>query len=173
MPLVDFLLPMLDDHLRVVALGVGHVNAQLNYNPGLSFYLQADLARPLIVEQGVLLPGSTTLVSATTAVGPMCVPIILLPCVAACWPVRAWQEYLWRCLLLLPLLILLFALDVPIQLLGYVERFLAGENVAAHWVRWSVFLDHGGRVLLALLASYIVVVSAQSMTHQMQKRRSS
>jgi hypothetical protein len=89
---------------------------------------------------------------------------IILLIVLLGWPQRSWRELGARLLLALPLLVLLIAVDAPLELLGNLQ-----ESVARHWdpqgfrplFAWDVFLEGGGNSALALGFAALAIAGAR------------
>lgn len=90
--------------------------------------------------------------------------VVALP-LLACWPVRRWQEYLWRLLPAGAILLLLAAVDVPLVLSAqvwqlYVDAFDPGRF--SPLLGWSSFLQGGGRFALAVLVATLATRLGQT-----------
>jgi hypothetical protein len=91
------------------------------------------------------------------------VPQVIFLTVAWSWPCARRRELVARLALTLPALSILLALDVPAHLVGLVEIYLAevgrvnASSRAAWPITWMIFMESGGRWLLAILVAAVCV----------------
>lgn len=147
LPLFRWELGLLDDHYRILFLGLATQGADSVVR------LDVTLARPVIVGARVIEPDPRGFASATTLLGHVLQTAIVFLALLAAWPARRRAEYPWRLLAGIPLLFFVLMADVPFVLLGEIWALLSDHHAPGRFsplLAWSGFLQSGGRIALAL-----------------------
>jgi hypothetical protein len=147
LPLFKWELAVLDDTFRVDRLSIDHDGADQVVR------LDVGLARPLTLNGRTFRPDPRGKATASTLVGNLILPCVLLTAVTLAWPIRGWRRLPTRVLLLLPALLLLCLLVVPFLLLGALWGMIldaADPNRFSVLLTWSDFLLGGGSLALAM-----------------------
>lgn len=102
-------------------------------------------------------------VSSSTLLGHALQHVIILFTAALSWPVGAWRERGILILLAMPGLILIEILDIPVVLAGALEDLVLanydpGLLSSSLLVRGMDFMNSGGRLMLSLVISALIVV---------------
>lgn len=158
LPVFRWELGLLDDHYRILFLGLSSQGADSVVR------LDVTLARPVIAGARVIVPDSRGIATVTTLAGHVLQPVILMLAVLAAWPARKRAEYLLRASCGLPLLVLLLMVDVPFVLLAEIWSMFMESHAPGRYsslIAWSAFLQSGGRSALALALSVFVVIAGQ------------
>jgi hypothetical protein len=90
------------------------------------------------------------------------------------WPQRSMFELAARCLIAAPLLIVLFAADAPLELLGNYQQAVIGglyPNVSRPLFVWDKFLEGGGSGALALGFAAIAIAIAGITDAKLHQRK--
>jgi len=156
--LFNWLIPLLYDRVDHFHVGLVLQNSEWVY------LLKANNSTPILIGL-TLLPANSGLSSSTLLAHSFQHLLFFIPvvvggaCYHRCSPMRLW-------LLSLLLLLLLEVIDIPFVLIGSIEDLLL-FNVApiAHaeslWIKWLAFLSNGGRIGLAMIAAWFVVIASQ------------
>jgi hypothetical protein len=132
--------------------------------------VEVGLARPLALNGRTFYPDPRGKASASTLVGNAILPCVLLIAVALAWPVRSLRSFAARALLLIPLLLLLLALDGPFllwgALWGLVLQAAGIPNAFSPLLIWSDFLLNGGGLALALVLGACVAAVAERLSNR-------
>lgn len=130
--------------------------------------IQPVLVRPVRLNAELSLPPGTRLRRFVTHVDHTLVPPLLFLLVLFAWPASRWRELAVRLLLAVPVLVLVLALTAPILLVGQVQMVLTDLKVMAGdpfrqpaLVRMMVFMESGGRWLLALAGGVVCIAAAR------------
>lgn len=153
-PVVAALLPLfkgelvaLDDTFRVDRLYIDREGADQVVR------LDVGLAHALSVNGRTFQPDPRGRATASTLVGNVTLPCVLLTAIALAWPLRRWRHLATRALLLGPALLLLCVLNAPFilwaALWGLVVQ-VADPHPFSPLLMWSDFLIGGGGFALAL-----------------------
>ena len=153
-PLTEALLPLfeielrhLDDTFRLDALYIDRDGADEVVR------IDVGLAHALSLNGRTFYPDSRGRATASTLVGNVTLPPVLLVAAAMAWPLRNNRRWAARVLLLVPALLLLCLLDAPFilwaALWGLVVQ-AADPDRFSSLLTWSDFLLCGGAVALAL-----------------------
>lgn len=127
--------------------------------------MRADLARPTYINGYLIAPLATKPSSGgwyqvNLSVSAALKSSFILLVVVLSWPARIRREWIKRILIAMPLLVLLFALDAPLDLLGNLEDGIAREfdpNGTRLLFSWATFLEGGGNSVLALALSGVAI----------------
>ena len=114
--------------------------------------LQAGLAHPLTLNGRTFTPDPRGRATATTLVGNVSVPMIVLTATALAWPVRRSRCYAWRAAALLPALLIMVMLVAPFLLLGSIWGLLvevADPGRFSPLLLWCDGLESGGAAAIA------------------------
>jgi hypothetical protein len=173
-PIVAFALPAvrgeiaaLDDNISITSLETSREGTDRMIR------LRANLSRPVYSEHGTIYPVGWLPQSRRggyqiylNAIGVLQAPVVLLIAVLG-WPHRSFRELAVRIAYALPLLILLAAIDAPLELLGNF-RHAALAGVGSHGIEllfsWDRFLEGGGNVALALAFAAAAISAARART---------
>jgi hypothetical protein len=125
----------------------------------------AMLEHVLLVDGRVVVPDGVGRIRVTTTLGNVLQPVLVGLALIGIWPGR-WREWLWRPMLLAPLLAVVLVLDTP---LGFALR-LWHTTLNAHQVPhdalllgWVAALNGGGRLALGLVAGGLAVAGAATL----------
>jgi hypothetical protein len=151
-PVLQGVVEMATDDFRILDMELGADRGV----PALQ--VRADLARPLVVSGGVLMPinsGSDAgWMEVQLALGGILQHPLMLCIVVLAWPAAGWKEYLVRACLALPLVLLLLLVTLPSTILAELW-FPFHDDYApdTFWplLAWSRFLMGGGGLVLGLL----------------------
>jgi len=116
-------------------------------------------------------------VSSSTLLGHALQHAIIILTVALSWPVGAWRERGILILLAMLGLILIEILDIPLVLAGALEDLVLANYdpsllSSSLLVRGMDFMNSGGRLMLSLVVSALIVVLWKaSITHYCDKKR--
>jgi hypothetical protein len=163
--LVETLLPLLhrelgwlDDNYRILTLTLATQGADSVIR------LDVTLARFVVVGSQVIAPDPRGHAVVSTLASSVLQPAIIGLALLAVWPASRTAQYAWRCLIGLPLLLLMLPLDIPFVLLGELWQVIVASSAQHEFsplLAWNDFLQQGGRQVLALCASVLVIVLAQ------------
>jgi hypothetical protein len=122
--------------------------------------MRADLQRPRQFSKGIVYPFAWRANIRgwyrvhSNAMGTLQGCLIFLIAILIC-PQRDYREFLIRMLVAVPLVIILFAVDAPLDLLGNFQEAVA-RHVDPHAIRplfvWDRFLEGGGSTAMAFAA---------------------
>lgn len=153
-PLTEALLPLfeselahLDDTFRIDRLYIDRDGADRVVR------IDVGLAHALTLNGRTFHPDSRGRATASTLVGNVTLPGVLLAAVALAWPSRNRRQWVARGLLLLPALLVLCLLDVPFILWAALWGLViqaADPNRFSALLTWSDFLLSGGAFALAM-----------------------
>jgi len=90
---------------------------------------------------------------ATTLMGHVLLPLVLLAGLVLAWPAGSWAVWLWRVPKLLPAMALMVAVNVPVVLWASIWRLHVEAFEPTLWsplLIWSDFLQAGGEHALAV-----------------------
>lgn len=164
LPGMKYELAHLDGTFRVDRLSV--------VKDGADRTLKVDvgLARPLALNGRTFHPDPRGKAAASTLVGNVTLPVLLLVAVTFAWPGRRPQSFAVRALILIPLLLLLLALDGPFllwgALWGLVLQAAGIPNAFSPLLIWSDFLLNGGVLALALVLGACVAAVAERLSNR-------
>jgi len=160
LPLWRIEIPLVDAHWRVERLWIDHEGAD-------------QVVRVLIGLRGCLKVGSglvcdspEPLGNASTLVGNLTLPSVLLLALVLAWPARSLREWGSRGLCGLLALLLLWMVDLPLTLLAAfwtVLRDALGHGQPSLLVAWADFLQAGGRPALALALAAASIAGGQAL----------
>ena len=103
--------------------------------------------------------------NASTLVGHVILPVLVLTGLVLAWPARSLGAWLWRWPKLLPAAALLVALNVPTVLWAGIWRLHVDAFAPETWsplLVWADFLQAGGEHVLALLLAALCVAQKPS-----------
>lgn len=146
-PLFESELRALDRTFRVDRVSVDHDG------PDPVFLLEVGLARPVSLNGQTFYPDPRGRATASTLVGNLTLPCVLLLAIALAWPVRNGRFLAIRTLVLVPTLLLLCALGVPLILWAGIWGVIihaADPDRLSPLLLWRDFLLDGGTFALAL-----------------------
>jgi hypothetical protein len=168
-PLVKVLLPAMgaeitaiDDNVSILQLDVVRDGSKSRIR------MRADLLRPTYINGYRVVPLASTSSSGgwyqvnLNASAALKSTFILLVVVLS-WPAGDRREWIKRVLIAIPLLLLLFAADAPLDLLGNLQDGIAREfdpKGIRPLFTWSTFLEGGGNSVLALALSGVAIALA-------------
>lgn len=163
LPLLRWELTWLADDFRILSLDV--VRGPRGGDSVIR--LETTLAHFVMLGSHVLSPNPGIKETVSTVTGTVFRPMIMGLTMLVVWPVaRSWQ-YLRRLAIGVPLLLLIFPIDVPLMLLGQlaeVLQFLSHTQGEFAWaISWKFFLQDGGPIVLAFCMAFIAIVMAQKM----------
>lgn len=154
LPLFRWELGVLDDHYRIVHLGLATQGAD-----GV-IRLDVTLQRPVFVSGHLVLPDPRGRASVTTLTGNALQSAIVFTALAVAWPARGWTEAAARACCWMLLLPALLMLDIPFVLTGELWALLLERHAPASpspLVAWKEFLQGGGRLALAIAAGGLAI----------------
>jgi hypothetical protein len=170
--LLATLIPAIRAEIRLVQPAIDIVSLQLAQRDGThSLALRADLAYPVYVGDVAIRPlgwnrsGHGYFEISTSTRGLLLAPAILLIGLLA-WPAAGWREMAVRLLVALPMLAVLVALDVPLDLAGTFQHAVihhAGLDPPLALFAWAQFLEGGGNVAIALAMAVTAIALAGKM----------
>jgi len=161
LPLFRWELGVLDDHYKIVQLGLATQGAD-----GV-IRLDVTLQRPVFVSGHLVLPDPRGRANVTTLSGNVLQPVIVFLALLVAWPARGWTETAARTccgLLLLPVLMMV---DVPFVLMGELWALLLDRHAPTSFspvIAWKEFLQGGGRLALAFTAGGLAIVLASRIS---------
>lgn len=170
--LVKMLLPVfkaemqwLDDTYRIDRLAIDTQGADQVIR------VEVGLAHCIVLSDHAFCPDPRGHANASTLVGNVSLPAVLLVGVAVAWPARRGRERFLRILVLPLALSLLWALDVPMILWAsiwslHVDAF--APDLVSPLLIWRDFLQSGGRLALAGALSLVTVAFSAGLrfSHQ-------
>jgi hypothetical protein len=126
-------------HLDAIALNPIWVHADLTVNPGAKLTSGTHLLHSLV-------------------------PLVIMYSVLISWPVKNLQQRLLIIALSLPIMLMLLGGLIPFLLIGHIEMMLSDYAVQGGvsqpislTLRWMLFTESGGRWIMALLASGLII----------------
>jgi hypothetical protein len=165
LPLVRFELELIDGNLLVHSLTLGnwheHASVLLLANLRHAWYHGAWLIQPLGWPPNP--PG--WYVAAVSESGAL-QAVALFGILVIAWPARATREAIARGVVALPLAMLLFALDAPLDLLGNLQQRVLATVDPSDQVplfSWARFLEGGGNLALAITLAGVAIWSAERL----------
>ena len=153
----------LDDTYRIERLYVDHQGADRVIR------IVVGLAHCVMLEDRPFCGHPKALANASTLLGNVTLPAILLVAPVLAWPARRWQEHGMRLVALLPALTMLWALDVPFVLWAalfslHVDAF--APDLFSPLLVWSQFLQGGGRLALAFVLGAAALTVARALAER-------
>jgi hypothetical protein len=148
LPLFKGELARLDDRFRIDRIYVDHDGADQVVR------VEVGLAHEFSVKGRTFRPDPRGLATASTLVGNLTLPCVLLVAVALAWPVRDRALLTLRFLFLVPSLLVLCMLGVPFILWAALWGLIlqvADPNGFSPLLMWSDFLLGGGHFALAIV----------------------
>ena len=162
LPGVRLVMQQWDDTYRIEDLGLFRVGADRVVGVSVS------LARCVVMEGLAVCPGAHKgLAQASTLAGSVDLVLILMGAGVLTWPVRQRQEYAWRLVAVVPVVLLIWSVDVPLVLWGAIWSLHHDAYVPASWsplLAWVDFMKSGGRLALTGLGGGTVIAWAQAMS---------
>jgi hypothetical protein len=162
-PAVQFEITALDNNILILSLGLNRGGTRATLR------LRANLLRPLYYEGRMIYPipeSQGWYQIDINAQGLLLSMLIFLSAILG-WPQRNAREMFLRAVIAIPVLALLFALDIPLQLLGNFQQALI-RNVVPLATRplyaWDIFLDGGGSAALALVLACCAISAAAALS---------
>jgi hypothetical protein len=153
-PVTEALLPLfkgeiarLDDAYRIDRLYIDRDAADQVVR------IDVGLARPLSLNGRTFYPDPRGRATASTLVGNVTLPCVLMIAVSLAWPCRSGRRFVMRALVLMPALLLLCLLDVPFILWASIWGLIvqaADPNRFSPLLMWCDFLLGGGGFALAM-----------------------
>lgn len=164
LPGMKYELAHLDGTFRIDGMSV------VRDGPDRSVRVDVGLARPLSLNGRTFNPDPRGKASASTLVGNVTLPCVLMVAVALAWPRRSLRSFAARALVLIPVLLLLSALDGPFllwgALWGLVLQAAGVPNAFSPLLIWTDFLLSGGGLALALVFGACVGVVAERLSNR-------
>ena len=161
-PLYQLITTVLDSHIAVA-----HINIIQKYDQN---FIQVDsvLSRQFFIGGHFFLLESTAPSSFLMAVDLVLQPVIMLYTLILAWPVLVYKEYIVRLALGTLLLLILMALDLPLQIIYQhwvnVEKVLhTTGNAEGFLLFWSNFSNGGGLIALSLTIGMISIGIARRL----------
>ena len=161
-PLYQLITTVLDSHIVVA-----HINIIQKYDQN---FIQVDsvLSRQFFIGGHFFLLESTAPCSFLMAVDLVLQPVIMLYTLILAWPVLVYREYIVRLALGTLLLLILMALDLPLQIIYQhwvnVEKILhTTGNAEGFLLFWSNFSNGGGLIALSLTIGMISIGIAKRL----------
>ena len=155
-PLYQLITTVLDSHIAVA-----HINIIQKYDQN---FIQVDsvLSRQFFIGGHFFLLESTVPSSFLMAVDLVLQPVIMLYTLILAWPVLVYKEYIVRLALGTLLLLILMALDLPLQIIYQhwvnVEKVLhTTGNAEGFLLFWSNFSNGGGLIAISLTIGMISI----------------
>ena len=161
-PLYQSITTVLDSHIAVA-----HINIIQKYDQNF-IRVESLLSRQFFIGEHFFLLESTAPSSFLMAVDLVLQPVIMLYTLILAWPVLVYQEYIVRLALGTLLLLILMALDLPIQIICQhwvnVEKILhTTGNAEGFLLFWSNFSNGGGLIALTLTVGMISIGMAKRL----------
>lgn len=147
LPLFHAELARLDDTFRIDRVYLDHDGADRVVR------VDVGLAHPITLNGRTFRPDPRGRATASTLVGNLTLPCVLLIAVALAWPCRSREQFAARVLALAPALLLLGLLGIPFLLWGALWGLVvqvADPNRFSPLLMWSDFLLDGGNFALAM-----------------------
>jgi hypothetical protein len=167
-PTVDTLLPfyravfeLIGDDYRILSLGLATQGADSVIR------LDVTLAKPILLAGQFILPDERGSANVTTLVGHALQPLAVALIVLLAWPCQKWQTMALRLTVLVPLLIVTLAIDVPFVFAAELWGLFLDRLAPGTWspmLEWSTFLLGGGRIALGLTAALVSVAIPELMS---------
>lgn len=158
LPLVRWIIAGMDDHYRVLALGLA------SQADDTVIMLKVSLVKPLTIGGHTLYPHPLGVAQVTTLLGNALQPLVLAIIAISVWPCKAFTEWLLRAVIVVTMMFFLFMLDMPFVLLGELQAALVAAYSPGSFsglVAWKGFMQGGGRLALGLACGALSVVAAQ------------
>lgn len=132
------------------------------------------LARCVVVRDRAFCADPRAMANASTLLGNVALPAVLMMAIALSWPAKHPGEYLGRLLVLPAALALMWALDVPFVLWSalwsmHVDAF--APDLFSPLLIWSEFLQSGGRLALAALLGVAAVGMPRTLAFLWARRQ--
>lgn len=129
--------------------------------------LDVTLAKPVLLAGQFILPDARGSANVTTLVGHAMQPLAVALIVFLTWSCQKWQTMALRLTVLIPLLTLTLALDVPFVFAAELWGLFIDGLAPGKWspmIAWSTFLQGGGRIALGLTAALVSVAIPELMS---------
>lgn len=129
--------------------------------------LDVTLAKPVLLAGQFILPDARGSANVTTLVGHALQPLAVALIVLLAWSCQKWQAMALRLTVLIPLLTLTLALDVPFVFAAELWGLFIDGLAPGTWspmIAWSTFLQGGGRIALGLTAALVSVAIPELMS---------
>jgi hypothetical protein len=149
----------LDENVSILSLDI------VRERSGDTVRMRANLVRPVYYESGVVYPlgwkphtegwYQVNLNSTSILQAPLIFLILILS-----WPQRTSRELIVRMLIAVPVILILIALNTPLELLGNFQREALSQidpEAVPPLFAWDRFLDGGGSSVLALGFAVITI----------------
>ena len=160
-PTVATLLPfyravfeLIGDDYRILFLGLATQGADSVIR------LDVTLAKTVLVGGQFIVPEARGSANVTTLVGYAVQPMAVALIVLLAWSCQNWQTMVLRLAVLIPLLSVTLALDVPFVFAAELWGLFLDALAPGRWspmLAWSAFLQGGGRIALGLAAALVSV----------------
>ena len=156
-PLYTWMIKTLDYRLDQVMLNIviEHQQAFLN--------LQTRLSQPFIVDTQTITLTVPIVSGGKMPLGYALIPVVVIFTMVIAWPAKHRMTYLYRCLLAVPLMLIILLFDIPIQLLNMAwQGFnallqLSPTGSLKYMGYWSDFLNGGGLIAVSISVGLVVV----------------
>lgn len=162
LPGVRLVMQWWDDTYRLEDLGLFRVGADRVVGVSVS------LARCVVMEGLAVCPDAHKgLAQASTLAGSVDLVLILMGALVWSWPVHQRQEYAWRLVAGVPVVLLIWSVDVPLILWGAIWSLHHDAYVPTSWsplLAWVDFIKSGGRLALTGLGGAAVITWGQVMS---------
>lgn len=163
LPVVRGMLGLLDDSFRVIAMNVT--------SQGGDTVIQASfaLAQSVTIGTHTLYPNPLGEAQVSTLSAYVLQPLALALILIATWPAKAGAEWLLRIVILAPLTLLVFTVDIPFVLLGELWTALVDAYAPGSFsplVAWKDFLQGGGRFALGLAVGALSILAADCIARR-------
>ena len=96
--------------------------------------------------------------------------------VVLAWPLNGFKDLVVRCILWMPLALVLFILDTPLTVIAELWNGLRNHfapDSPCGWMVWARFLQGGGGFMLAALMGMLVIAASARLTNGASWRKSS
>lgn len=164
LPLLSWVLSVLDDHFQRLALDV------VQQGPDSVFRWRVALVRPLLVGGQIAMPHPESLVQVTTTVGTFLQPLLALMVATFTWPASSLREWLMRMGLMIFMALSACVVNTPLTLWAYVWDIYLRQTNSSQFstlLVWLSFLNGGGRILIGLMGAALAISLAEKLNHRL------
>ena len=153
MPLFRTLISVLDEHNRVMSLGI------VNDGADTLVRMRVGLVEDIVIEGRLFTAGNFAFLP-SIGIGLILQPAFIAMGLILAWPVRRAMEYPLRLAVAMVMLALVLVTDTPLTLwANYVHTIIDHKAFSLLWW-WEEFLVNGGRLALGLVTALVAIKMA-------------
>jgi hypothetical protein len=157
LPLYRAAFQLIDSDFRILSLGLSMEGADHVIR------LNVTLSHAIVVAGHLVMANPEGIASATTLIGNVFQPLTIGLIAVLTWPSRSWLNVSLRVMILISLLLIETAVDIPLLLAGNLWGLFLDNLSPGSWsplTSWADFLQGGGRYAAGLMAAIISIATS-------------